>query len=46
MASGSGSSGGMDIRQSRETWDNFTRMTLWGCVGVAVLLILMAAFLV
>jgi hypothetical protein len=46
MASGGGSSGGMDIRQSRETWANFTRMTLWACVGIAVLLILMAMFLV
>jgi hypothetical protein len=46
MASGGGSSGGMDIRQSRETWENFTRMTLWGCIGVAVLLALMAIFLV
>lgn len=41
----SGSSGGMDIRQSQETWQNFVRVATWGTTLVVVIVILMAIFL-
>ena len=44
MATGS-STGGMDIRQNRETWEGFVRFATWGTVAIVILLILMAYFL-
>jgi len=34
-----------DMRTHRQTWDNFIKLTNYGVVGVALLLILMALFL-
>ncbi|HEU0070026.1 MAG TPA: aa3-type cytochrome c oxidase subunit IV [Alphaproteobacteria bacterium] len=34
-----------DITPHTEMWHIFTRMTTYGCVGMAILLILMAIFL-
>jgi hypothetical protein len=41
----SSASGGMDIRQSQETWQSFVRFATWGTVTVVVIVILMAIFL-
>lgn len=38
-------SGNMNIRQNRETYDGFIRWTVRSCVIVAVVLALMAIFL-
>ena len=38
--------GGMDIRMQRGMWHNFTRLVKWSIIGVTLLLILMAIFLV
>ncbi len=38
--------GDMDIAEKQETWSEFCRLTLWSCIGVAVLLIVLAATLV
>jgi hypothetical protein len=46
MAEAHGGAGGMDIRQNQEMWRNFTRLMLWSVIGIAVVLILMAIFLV
>jgi len=35
-----------ELQRHRQDWDNFMRLTFIGAVGVAVLLILMALFLV
>ena len=36
----------MDIAQQQETWRDFCRLTLWSCIGITVLLIVLAATLV
>lgn len=36
---------GTDIRAHQEMWHNFITITKWGCIGVAIVLILMATFL-
>ena len=38
-------SGQMDIRENREMWKTFVRLTVWITGGIIVLLILMAIFL-
>ncbi|MEK9969395.1 MAG: aa3-type cytochrome c oxidase subunit IV [Ferrovibrio sp.] len=38
--------GTMDISQHKAAYNGFMKMTTWGCVTVAVLLALMAFFLV
>ncbi len=36
----------MDIVQQQESWRDFCRLTLWSCIGIVVLLIVLAATLV
>ena len=36
---------GTDIRAHQEMWHNFTVLTKWAIIGIAILLILMATFL-
>ena len=36
----------MDFAEHQKTFARFTGLVKWGCIGVAVLLILMAMFLV
>ena len=36
----------IDIAQQRDTWRDFCRLTLWSCIGIAVLLIVLAVTLV
>jgi len=38
--------GGMDIRMHQDTWHAFCQLTKWTLIGVILLLILMAIFLV
>ncbi len=38
--------GDMDISQQRETWRDFCRLTVWSCIGIGALLIVLAATLV
>ena len=35
----------MDDGNNKNTWNNFTKFVLWGTVGVILVLILMAIFL-
>ena len=35
----------MDNQSHKETWNNFTKFVLWGCVAVVIVLVLMALFL-
>ncbi len=35
----------MDNNDHKKTWDNFTKFVLWGTVGVILILVLMAIFL-
>jgi len=35
----------MDNRGHKNTWNNFTKFVLWGSIAVALILILMAIFL-
>lgn len=37
---------GMDIRAHQEMWTNFMTVVKWSCIAVAIVLILMATFLV
>jgi hypothetical protein len=37
--------GGMDIRMHQETWRDFSQLVKWTLIGVVVLLVLMAIFL-
>lgn len=37
--------GQMDIRQHQQMWGAFCAITKWGIIGVIVVLVLMAAFL-
>ena len=34
-----------DLKTHQEMWANFTKLTMWLCIGVATTLILMAVFL-
>lgn len=38
--------GGMDIRMHQDMWKSFCALTKWVTIGVVILLILMAFFLV
>lgn len=38
--------GSMDISQHKAAWEGFTKITIWGAGACAVVLILMAIFLV
>ncbi len=38
--------GGRDIRMQQEMWVSFCKLVRWSVIGLAVLLILMALFLV
>ncbi|MDB9747030.1 aa3-type cytochrome c oxidase subunit IV [Candidatus Pelagibacter sp.] len=35
----------MDNKDHKSTWNNFTRLVLWGTVAVVSVLVLMAVFL-
>jgi hypothetical protein len=38
--------GEMDITQQQKSWRDFCRLTLWSCIGITALLIVLAATLV
>ena len=38
--------GEMDIVQQQDTWRYFCRLTLWSCIGIAAVLIILAVTLV
>lgn len=46
MASEQHQMGTMDISQNKAAWNVFMKMTTWGTVGLVILLILMAIFLI
>ena len=35
----------MDNKNHKNTWNNFTKLVLWGTVAVIIVLVLMAIFL-
>jgi uncharacterized membrane protein YvbJ len=35
----------MDIEEQKKTWSNFTKLVVWASIGVIVVLVLMAIFL-
>ena len=35
----------MDYKNHKNTWNNFTKLVLWGTVAVIIVLVLMAIFL-
>ncbi|MFM2128678.1 MAG: Bacterial aa3 type cytochrome c oxidase subunit [Pseudomonadota bacterium] len=35
-----------DLKSHEEMWSNFIRLTVWSCVGIAILLLAMRVFLV
>ncbi|MFN4312524.1 MAG: aa3-type cytochrome c oxidase subunit IV [Ferrovibrio sp.] len=45
MASEQHQMGTMDISQHKAAWAGFVKASIWGTVGVVILLILMALFL-
>jgi len=36
----------MDITEHQQTWSGFVKLSIWGILGIALTLILMALFLV